>query len=52
MAKSRLIKEFFEYLSQNKKLWLIPLVIILGMVGMVVLASQSQALAPFIYALF
>lgn len=52
MAKSRLVKEFFEYLGQNKKLWLIPIVIVLGMVGLVVVASQSQALAPFIYALF
>lgn len=52
MPKSRLVKEFFEYLGQNKKLWLIPLVIVLGMVGLVVIASQSSALAPFIYSLF
>lgn len=52
MAKSKLIKEFFEYIKSNKKLWLIPILIILFLIGIVVLLSQSQALAPFIYSLF
>lgn len=52
MSKLRLIKEFFQYIGQNKKLWLIPLIIILALVGIVVLVSQSQAIAPFIYSLF
>jgi len=52
MAKSRLIKEFFEYISKNKKLWLIPLLILLGLLGLVILVAQSQALAPFLYTLF
>lgn len=52
MAKMKLIKEFGEYLKQNKKLWLIPLLIIIGLIGLAVLVSQSQAIAPFIYSLF
>ncbi len=52
MSKARLIKEFFQYVRENKKLWLIPLLIILFLVGIAVLISQSQALAPFIYSLF
>jgi len=52
MAKSKLVKEFFEYIRANKKLWLIPILIILFLIGVVVLLSQSQALAPFIYSLF
>lgn len=52
MAKTKLVKEFLEYIKQNKKLWLIPILIILGLVGLAVIISQSQALAPFIYSLF
>lgn len=52
MSKTKLIKEFWQYLSQNKKLWLLPIVIILGLAGVVVLVSQSQAVATFIYSLF
>ena len=52
MAKTKLIREFIDYIRQNKKLWLIPILIILGLVGLAVIISQSQALAPFIYSLF
>jgi hypothetical protein len=52
MSKIKLMKEFGEYLKKNKKLWLIPILVILGIIGIVVLISQSQALAPFIYSLF
>ena len=52
MSKMRLVREFGEYLKTNKKLWLIPLLIILGIIGIAVIISQSQAIAPFIYSLF
>lgn len=50
MAKANLVKEFFWYLRKNKKLWLIPIVIILLLIGMVALLSQTQAIAPFLYS--
>jgi len=52
MSKFKLVKEFFQYLGENKKLWLIPIIVILGLIGLVVIISQSQAIAPFIYSLF
>lgn len=52
MARMRLLGEFFSYLKQNKKLFLIPLLILLGILGVAVIVSQSQAIAPFIYSLF
>ncbi|NLY44123.1 MAG: hypothetical protein GX066_09215 [Clostridiaceae bacterium] len=52
MSKTKLIKEFFEYISENKKLWLMPIFILLGLIAIAVLVSQSQAIAPFIYTLF
>jgi hypothetical protein len=52
MSRLKLVKEFYQYVRQNKKLWLIPLLILLGLIGMAVIVSQSQAIAPFIYSLF
>ena len=47
-----LIKEFWQFLLQNKKLWLLPIIIlVLGIGGLLVLAEGS-ALAPLIYTLF
>ncbi len=52
MSKFKLIKEFFQYIKENKKLWLLPILIILGLFGAVILISQAPALAPLLYSLF
>lgn len=52
MSKMRLISEFFDYVKKNKKIWLIPLLLILALFGIAIAVSQAPALAPFIYALF
>ncbi|MEJ5283606.1 MAG: DUF5989 family protein [Brevinematia bacterium] len=52
MGKLRLLREFFEYVIKNKKLWLIPLIILFAIIGLAIIVSQSQAIAPFIYSLF
>lgn len=52
MSKLKIVKEFFEYIGHNKKLWLIPVIIILFIFAAAIIVSQSQALAPFIYSLF
>lgn len=36
----------------RKKLWLLPLVLVLLAVGLVIALAQGSALAPFIYTLF
>ena len=43
--------EFLLMLRQNKKYWLMPLVVILLLFGLVVILGSTGA-APFIYALF
>ena len=47
-----LIGELFEFLKQNKKLWLLPIVIVLGLFGALLFFAQGSAVAPFIYTLF
>jgi hypothetical protein len=46
-----LIAELWDFLKYNKKWWLLPIIIVLGLVGVLVLLSSS-AIAPFIYPLF
>lgn len=52
MANQSLASEFFAFLKAKKKLWLLPLVLVLLMLGGLVVFTQSSAIAPFIYALF
>lgn len=46
-----LLSEFWEFLKDNKKFWLIPIIIILLAFGVVIVLGGSSA-APFIYTLF
>lgn len=52
MAKSRVISEFVQFLRQEKKYWLLPIVIVFVLFGLLIVFSQSSAVAPFIYTLF
>ena len=52
MGKVRVLKEFWEFLGQQKKFWLAPIVVVLLLFGLLILFAQSSAVAPFIYTLF
>ena len=52
MAKSRVIVEFMQFLKQEKKYWLMPIVVVFVLFGLLIVFSQSSAVAPFIYTLF
>ncbi len=49
--RSSLLGEFVEFLGQNKKWWLAPIVISVLLLGALVLLGGTAA-APFIYTLF
>jgi hypothetical protein len=36
----------------RKKLWLLPLIIVMLLVGVLLVFAQGSALAPFIYSIF
>ncbi|MDP9121548.1 MAG: DUF5989 family protein [Acidobacteriota bacterium] len=42
--------EIFQFARQHKAYWIVPFVLILGLV--ILLVVTSQAAAPFIYTLF
>ncbi len=47
-----LAKEFWLFLKERRKFWLVPIVLLLGCVGTLLLAAEGSAIAPFIYSLF
>jgi hypothetical protein len=52
MAKMKIIKEYFEFLKENRNWWLIPIVVSLLLLGLLIVFTQGSAVAPFIYTLF
>lgn len=52
MSKMRLVREFLQFLRAEKKYWLAPIVIVFVLLGLLIVFSQSSAVAPFIYTLF
>jgi hypothetical protein len=47
-----LFVELWAFLKQRKKFWLLPIIVILGLFGVLIIFAQGSALAPFIYTLF
>ena len=46
------VKEFWEFLMERKKFWLLPIIIVLALFGVLIVLSQGSAIAPFIYTIF
>jgi hypothetical protein len=46
------LKEFWEFLKENKLWWISPIVVVLVLLGALIFFSQGSAVAPFIYTLF
>jgi hypothetical protein len=51
MNNKSLIVEAWDFLRVRKKWWLLPIIIMLGLVGFLIVIGQSSSLSPFIYAL-
>ena len=52
MSKLIILKEFWEFLKERKKWWLLPIIIFLVLLGALIVLSEGSAVAPFIYTLF
>jgi len=46
------LKELWAFLRVRKKLWLMPLIIVMVAMGGLLVFAQGSVLAPFIYTLF
>jgi hypothetical protein len=49
--RQSLLSEFWLFLKQNKKWWLLPIVFIFLILGLFIILAGTPA-APFIYTLF
>ena len=46
------MRELWKFLKVRKKFWLLPMVIVLGLVSILLVAASGSVAAPFIYTLF
>ena len=46
------MSDLWTFLRVRKKIWLLPIIVILSLLGGLVVATQQSALAIFIYTLF
>jgi hypothetical protein len=47
-----LLIELFKFLRVRKKLWLLPIMIVMLILGGLLVLAQGSLVAPFIYTLF
>lgn len=45
----QLVKEFWAFLKQEKKWWLVPLVVLLLILGALIVFGSGSVLAPLMY---
>tara|TARA_B100001996_G_scaffold373145_1_gene350314 strand:- start:408 stop:560 length:153 start_codon:yes stop_codon:yes gene_type:complete len=46
------LAEFWIFLKERKKYWLLPIIIVLALFGVLIVLTQGTVIAPFIYTLF
>ena len=52
MGRLRIISELWAFMRVRKKLWLLPVIVLLVIVTALLAFAQGSALAPFIYSIF
>lgn len=46
-----IVSEFFAFMKDNAKWWLIPFLVVFGLLGVIIVLGGT-GVAPFIYAMF
>ena len=52
MSKTQVVSELWQFMKENKKYWLAPIVITLVVFGVLLALAKGSAIAPFIYTIF
>ena len=47
-----LVRELWAFMRERKKLWLLPILVVMLLVAALLVFAQGSALAPFIYTIF
>ncbi|MFQ5607922.1 MAG: DUF5989 family protein [Candidatus Zixiibacteriota bacterium] len=51
-GRFRVLSDFLEFIRCSKKWWLTPIIAFLLLLSLLIVITESSAVAPFIYALF
>lgn len=46
------LAEVWAFLRVRKKFWLLPILLVMGLLGALIFLTEGSVIAPFIYALF
>jgi len=47
-----LLNDLWGFLSERKKFWLLPVILVLLVFGLLIVLTSGSAIAPFVYTLF
>jgi hypothetical protein len=47
-----LIGELWQFMKARKKFWLLPIIVMMGLFGGLIVLTKGSAIAPFIYTIF
>ena len=46
------LRELWQFLKVRKKLWMMPIILVMVVLGGLLILAQGSVIAPFIYTLF
>ena len=52
MGNSSVLVQLWQFMKENKKWWLFPIIIMLFLVAILIIFGQASPISPFIYTLF
>jgi len=52
MAKLEILAELWAFMRERKRYWLAPIILILVLFGLLLVFTETTAVAPFVYTLF
>jgi hypothetical protein len=47
-----ILSELWSYMRSRKKMWMLPLFVMMFLLGALLILAKTSAIAPFIYTLF
>jgi len=47
-----LARELWQFMKVRKKFWLLPILLMMGIFGGLIVLTKGSAIAPFIYTIF
>jgi len=47
-----LVTELWAFLKERRKIWLFPIILLLGLVASLIVLTEGSAVAPFIYSIW